>query len=200
MRSGLRRCRPSGVLLGFRGIVLRGPAVHRASGRRARLARRLRETLGGRSVRALPCSYFPLRVLGWGRRRPFGMFWSRQGILPEAGEPSGWPGILASPAEVDFVVPILNQGWAGSYSRGVLLTLSCRSSCGRLSFSLLRPLCRCQTPVECRKSLLCGHAEALSESRGDFCLEAGTEPTAALVQHYAIAVQQPRTWGVLMNS
>ena len=66
------------------------------------------------------------------------MSWSRQGIVSEVGEPSGSPWILASPAEVDFVVPILNLVWAGSYGRGVLPTLSCRSSCGRVSFSLPR--------------------------------------------------------------
>ena len=46
--------------------------------------------------------------------------------------------MLASPAEVDFVAPILNRVWAGNYDRGVLPTLSCQSLCGRISFSLLR--------------------------------------------------------------
>ena len=67
--------------------------------------RRLRGTTGSRSVRALPCSYSPLRVLGLkGPRRPPGWLWSRKGILPEAGQPWRLPGTLASPAEVDFVV------------------------------------------------------------------------------------------------
>ena len=77
----------------------------------------------------------------------------------------------------------------------------CRSSCGRLSFSLLRPMGRCQTPVNGRKFLRWGHAEALSESRGEFppALRLETSLCAALVQHHAVAGQQPCTWGVLMK-
>ena len=43
------------------------------------------------------------------------------------------------------------------------------------------------------------HAGAFRKCRGVPCLWAGTEPTAALVQHHAVAGQQPCTWGVLMK-
>ena len=59
---------------------------------------------------------FSFSVLGLkGPRRPPGWLWSRQGIVSQAGQPSRLPGTLASPEQVDFVVPILNLVWAGNY-------------------------------------------------------------------------------------
>ena len=54
---------------------------------------------------------------------------------------------------------------------------------------------------ECHESLCWGHAGPLIESSlAILCLGAGTEPAAPLVQHRAVAGQQPCTWGVLTNS
>ena len=135
------------------------------------------------------------------------MSWSRQGIVSEVGEPSGSPWILASPAEVDFVVPILNLVWAGSYGRGVLPTLSCRSSCGRVSFSLLR---LCGHRVDGKRRWWMPQILAMGARRGPLASPEGFPPavglemggTAPQAQHRAVAARlEMRCAGrVLTNS
>ena len=68
------------------------------------------------------------------------------------------------------MVPILNLVWAGNYGLGRLPMWACHSSCGQLSFSLLRLYGHRVDGKRrwCPKCLRWGHGEALSGSRGFF--------------------------------
>ena len=72
----------------------------------------------------------------------------------------------------------------------------------RAAFVFLLRLCgQWQTLRRCPKCLRLSHADALSESRGDFhALRLETSLQRTLAQHHAVAGQQPCTWGVLIRT
>ena len=180
---GLRRCPPSVVLLDCSGLALRGrDRAYRASSRSysgqpgcCRLRRNA--CVVGKFelchvVICVLCGTFGPETLSGGHVSWVGL-WSRQGILPEAAR-AVWvgPGLLASPAEVDFVVVLSNEPGLGWQLRRVVFCPRCRAGvhAGGFRFPYWR-LCGhrldgCSVRVDALNACALSHADALSRIRG----------------------------------